>query len=139
MKDADGMVIERHCSTKECARAIGISPATLTYRIRQGGIFKGYQFEYENKNDVAPLYPSLLRKTPRKPKELDSVRYKILTYETKSKRICITRCPFKDGNLNIFIGSVRCEQCPSFRGRDKENHRVACNYNQVGYYGKSKD
>lgn len=57
--------------------------------------------------------------------ELDRERYLILKYEVRNIVQCITPCPFMLAP-KAMVGSPRCQQCSSFRGRNKETHEVAC-------------
>lgn len=57
---------------------------------------------------------------------LDRERYLILKYEVRNIVQCITPCPFMLAP-KAMIGSPRCQQCSSFRGRNKSTHEVACN------------
>lgn len=50
---------------------------------------------------------------------------KLIPYEVKSVRICITPCPFVE-HPKPLVGSASCQACTSFRGLDKVNHQVAC-------------
>lgn len=126
--DADGNEVAKYVSIKACAKALDITPATLTYRISKGDLFDGCLFEYQNAEDKVTI-PKSFRQKP-KVKELDYDRFRILDYETKNNRICITPCPFREGVNHVFIGSAKCQQCTSFRGLDREKHKIACNYNQ---------
>lgn len=57
--------------------------------------------------------------------ELDRERYTIFKYEVRNIIQCITPCPFMVAP-KAMIGSPRCQDCSSFRGRNKATHEVAC-------------
>lgn len=128
--DEDGNEIARYESRNDCAKALGVTPATLNYRLTNGRSYNGIICKYLVENNVIKPKPKV--KPPvRKDKPIDYTKgYRIITYETKHKYVCVTPCPFKDKNIDVFVGSVKCEQCTSFRGKDREKHIVACRYNQ---------
>lgn len=125
--DEDGNEIARYESRNDCAKALGVTPATLNYRLTNGRSYNGIICKYLVENNVIKPKPKV--KPPvRKDKPIDYTKgYRIITYEIKSKYLCLTPCPFKK-IMGIKVGSVGCEQCTSFRGRDRENLIIACNY-----------
>ena len=124
--DMDGNEVARYGSIKECAQFFGIHHATLTYHIVKGNRKNGLLCKYIEE-DVKPP-ESLIKSKPKPSKELDADKYRIIEYGVRFKRVCITPCPFKEGMEKILVGSYKCQKCPSFRGIDRENHKVACNY-----------
>lgn len=127
--DEQGNEIARYSSRNECAKALGVTPATLDYRIAKGNSYNGVICKHLIEENL--VIPKSLTQSERKQKEIDYNKdYRLITYETKHKYVCVTPCPFKDKNIDVFVGSVKCEQYTSFRGKDREKHIVACKYNQ---------
>lgn len=130
--DDNGNEIARYPSRKECAKALGITPATLDYRIEKGRAYNGVICKHLIEDNF--VVPKTSTKPQRKQKGIDYDKgYRIITYETKNKYVCITPCPFKDKNRDAFVGSVKCEKCTSFRGKDREKHIVACKYSMKSW------
>ena len=127
--DEEGNEIARYPSRIECAKALGVTPATLDYRIAKGNSYNGIICRHLIEDNITE--PKSSSRFSRKQKEIDYNKgYRMITYETKHKYVCITPCPFTDKNSDVFVGSVKCEQCTSFRGKDREKRIVACKYNQ---------
>ena len=121
----------------DAARMFGISPAAMYHRIQRGTVVGNVKFRYEKigeeLKDVFNLSPKRkARKTVNKQAkfksddvELDGNKYTIVPYKVRNIRECITRCVCKEFP-QPFVGSVECARCPSFRGRNKNTHEVAC-------------
>lgn len=123
-------------SVKEAAVHANVTPPSMSHRIRACMVdSRGFLYEYVSE-DFSQLSERQLRYRKDKLNDfrysdddvnLSDGRYKILSYEVKSKRVCITPCPYK-GYPKPFVGSLKCLKCSSFRGRNKKTHQVACNH-----------
>lgn len=120
--DLDG-TRTRYGSLTECGEALGLTADSVWKRVN--GIVKGEKrkFEYEvtppprKKKEVKPK-PQGYKKRPFVPGN-----NKVIEYETKGTRVCITPCRYRD---NILVGSAACQNCRHFKGMDREKHLVAC-------------
>lgn len=122
---------------KEAALFAGVRPTTMSYRIRSRNVdSKGY---YYISGELTPEQLKRRRKRCSNPEsnqfvsddqELDSERYKIVKYEVRNLRECITPCPYRD-YPKPMVGSGACLTCTSFKGRNKKTHEVACNRHYI--------
>lgn len=122
---------------KEAAIFAGVKPTTMSYRIRSRTVdSKGY---YYISGELTPEQLMRRRKRCANPpprqyasddQELDSERYRIINYEVRNLRECITPCPFRD-YPKPMVGSGACILCTSFKGRNKKTHQVACNRHYI--------
>ena len=125
--DEQGNEIARYQSRIECAKALGVTPATLDYRIAKGNSYNGVICKHLIEENM--VIPKSRTQSERKQKEIDYNKdYRLITYETKHKYVCVTPCPFKDKNIDVFVGSVKCEACRSFRGKKRNEHLIACDF-----------
>lgn len=124
----------RFDTIKEAAKFAKMKSSTLAFRIKtRSKLLDGNGYHYEM---IEPTEEELLRRVKRKEKQTERVfrsddavldtKYRIVTYQTRNLRECITPCPYRD-NPKPMIGSVNCVRCSSFRGRNKVTHQVACN------------
>ena len=113
--DKDGKLIKSYKRMKDAADAYGVTPSTIGYRINTGKPYKGVTF----RRGAIPCTEDAIRKQSTIPEDFEN----LLDYE-EEHRICYTPCPYKTG---IKIGSVLCQSCFSFKGMDRENHKLACN------------
>lgn len=119
---------------KEAAKFARMKATTMSFRVKHKSKLlcrQGYMYEA-----VEPTEEKLLRRIIRKESqsertfrsddvELDP-KYRIVTYEVRNLRECITPCPYRDDIPRPMIGSVNCVKCGSFKGRNKATHQVAC-------------
>ena len=148
--EVDGEVVGWFDCTSDAARKFGHGISTISKRIERRAVVNGVLLRYpragEDVEALASLSPQREQayidrakvrplKPGRKPKpslsngddvELDAERYVIVPYEVVNKRVCITKCRIKD-RPQPLVGSVACMKCPSFRGRNRKTHQVACN------------
>lgn len=136
-------------STSDAARKVGVTTTTMTNRIKRGAVVDGALFRYTTAEDDLSSLPTLsvpvgseqvvnVKRKKRKessptPKpfksddvELNREKYRIMPYEVRDKRVCITPCPLREPP-RPKIGSVECMRCPSNKGRNRKTHEVACN------------
>lgn len=133
VKNSNGDIIEEYNSATEAANHYGINSSTMSYRAKTGFQKDGKTFTYDSNQ----LPPSRRKRSMPKHEqfqdddvELNRNKYAIVPYEVKDGRICITPCPFHNYPKPL-VGSGKCINCSSFRGRNKKTHEVACN-NSLG-------
>lgn len=131
--DLEGNILNRYESVSEVSKKKGFAHASIIYRIRTGCVRGGIMFAFENPEDNKPNGNNWCY-IPKKPKDakqaLDASKYKIVKYEVRNLRECITPCPFKE-HPRPMVGSAGCMECSSFRGRDNKSHLVACNKHYI--------
>lgn len=131
VKDADGVFYRKFNSIRSCALHFNLKPPSILYRAETGLPYNGYIFEKgEMSEESEGTYKNIGKKNIRIFKgddvELDREKYRILKYELRYKRVCVTPCPYKVGR-KIFIGSALCTACKNFKGRNKQTQEIACN------------
>ena len=121
-------------SIKDASDFAHMKATTMSFRVKTKSKLlckKGYHYVA-----VEPTEEQLLKRVIRKESikervfksddtELDP-KYRIITYEVRNVRECITPCPYRDDCPKPMIGSVNCVRCGSFKGRNKKTHQVAC-------------
>lgn len=115
--DKDGKLIGSYKRTKDAADAYGVKPSTIGYRINTGKPYDGVTFKRGKFTCVGKESVERQSTIP------EDFEYPLLDYE-EEHRICYTPCPHKNW---VKIGSVLCQSCSSFKGMDRENHKLACN------------
>lgn len=153
--EIDGAVVGRFDCISDAARRFGHRTSTITNRIERRAVVDGVLLRYPEKGEDIGSFTSLspqreqncisraegrtqkpAPKPGRKPKpsrsggddvELDAEKYVIVPYEVVNRRVCITRCRIKEAPQPL-VGSAGCMKCPSFRGRNKKTHQVACSH-----------
>lgn len=126
--DADGNVVASYPSIKAVGRALNLKPSTINYRIRTGKYYNGIMYRFRRKDDYTP-YTTMVEDTIIPvPSDAFCGQYRILSYNTRQERICITPCPYKEGTRKVMVGSLQCESCRSFRGKKRTEHLVACDF-----------
>lgn len=118
-------------SYNHAAGYFNVSENTIKNRISKSEHIGGYRLtleQPENCNDI-PLAKEISLKTRAikadKDTEIDLDVYIPIKYEVRYGRISITKCPYKYDD-KPFVGSARCASCGSFRGRNRQQHLVAC-------------
>lgn len=128
VRNAEGEEIARFDCVSRAAEHYGLSHGTIIYRIRTARIKDGLSFEFVYPDDGKrnTLYKTPCVRTERKDVSFNDGKYKIVPYEVKMGHVCITPCPYMI-SPKIMVGSVKCQRCGSFKGRDTRAHQVACN------------
>ena len=121
-------------SIRNAAEFAQMKATTMSFRVKHKSKLlceQGYLYEA-----VEPTEEQLLKRVMRKDSQTERVfrsddveldpKYRIVTYEVRNLRECITPCPYRDDLPRPMIGSVNCVKCGSFKGRNKATHQVAC-------------
>ena len=137
MLSKDGNPICIYTNIAEASKHLGMYFRLVQKHCTSGDPYKGYTF-----CQVGSWIPDV----PRMPEDADKVvipfskpdvkyydrdtitdreKYRILKYEVRYTRVCITPCPFKDAP-KPNIGSAQCLGCTHNRGRNKQAREVAC-------------
>lgn len=138
----NGEVIETYKNFMEAANKTGFHVATLYWRANNkkpspdGLIYlrEGTYIDLFGKDRFEELFVKKKFGTGAYARSKRKVNH-IVPYETKSKIICITPCPFicdYDGPRPKVGGSM-CVSCPYFVTKDRDAHQVMCGYNKSGY------
>lgn len=128
VEDVDGNFVAEYSSIKKAAEAYGCSSSTMIYRIAVGRIIDGTIFKVIEPLEDRPSFLKDYNKKPCYDNELNGDKFNIIDYETKNG-ICITPCPHKDWIYpRPMVASGKCVTCPSYKGKNKTNHQVACSY-----------
>lgn len=119
---------------KNAAKFARMKATTMSFRVKHKSNLlcpKGYLYVA-----VEPTEEQLIKRVMRKESQTERVfrsddveldpKYRIITYEVRNVRECITPCPYRDDCPKPMIGSVNCVRCGSFKGRNKKTHQVAC-------------
>lgn len=144
-----GEIVGYYNSTTDAAKKFNRYATTITKRVERGSVIDCVLLRYPNDDEDYKSYkclsPKVMEKeTPRekpvkieRPKkekkvfnyddELDAEKYTIVNYEVKNLRICVTKCTVRDYPQPL-VGSAACVRCPSFKGRNKKTHQVACSH-----------
>lgn len=143
-----GEIVGYYNSTSDAAKHLNRYTTTITKRVEREAVIDCILLRYPRDNEdyqsykcLSPmrLEKELPKKNPQKrgrPKkegkvynyddELDD-KYTLVDYEVKDLRICITKCTVRDFPQPL-VGSAACARCPSFKGRNKKTHQVACSH-----------
>lgn len=146
-------------SISDAARKLGYNKDSISRRVKRGLVISGVRIRFPQEGEEYTSLPNLTppkvygqcerpkggsvgRPKTKKPekgkkevvyKELDRENYNIIPYEVRNAIQCITPCPFMEAP-KFMVGSVQCQRCNSFRGRDTRTHEVACNRSYNGKY-----
>lgn len=115
--DKDEKLVASYKKIKDAADAYGVTSSSVSARIKAGKYYKGLLFK---RGALTCDGKEVVREQASIPEDF---RHQLLDYK-EEKRICYTPCPY---NREIKIGSVLCQGCSSFKGMDRENHKLACN------------
>lgn len=140
VSDLDGNIVYRFSSVMEAARKFNTKHANMLYWIRTNYIKDDMVFAFENPNDEEHHTSyKIYRKATKKDEDIDlnGSKFAIVPYEVRNVRVCVTRCTIRE-YPQPFIGSAECARCPSFRGRNKKTHQVACSHIMRREYVDSK-
>lgn len=125
---SDGDMIAEYSSLTKAAMAYNTRHENMLYWIMNKLYRHDCFFYFKNPSDYDT---SLCKYNYHVPKsvdddiELDGSKYRIVRYEVRNKRECITPCPFRVYPKPL-VGSGGCVSCPSFKGRNRKRHEVAC-------------
>jgi len=136
-------------SITDAARKLGYNKDSISNRIKKDLVISGVRIRYPKEGEEYTSLPNLSppkvygkserpkgnrggKKKAEKPKEekkevfkeLNREKYSIIPYEVRNVLQCITPCPYML-SPKIMVGSVKCQKCGSFRGKDKRTHEVA--------------
>ena len=121
-----GKVVKEFDSIKACAREYKLQPATIMYRLRTDRYFNEEYFEFVDPSYTDGAYKKkTIYAVDRK--EIDRKNYRIINYEVRNQRECVTPCTIKS-IPRPFVGSAACANCKYFKGRNRLTHEVACAY-----------
>lgn len=116
-----GELVETFTKTKDAAKAYGVTPPTLIFRMKKGKYYNGFLFKCGGLIFDDEPYT---RKGVDIPKGFEE-EHTLLNYESYG-RVCLTPCQFKE-SPKPKIGSVLCQCCHAFCGINREKQQVACN------------
>lgn len=116
-------------SIVDAANSHDVSPRAIWGSINDKSSLGDFKFEYMN--GLPPLEKTK-RVLAKKDSKLDD-SYELRSFEMRHNRICITPCyrKYQKDGSNIMIGSALCQQCPSFRGINRHEMKLACSFKYI--------